>query len=50
VSWDYNLNVGENHQAAAQAWLDKHIEDSHIAPPGLNFDDSFYWTWDFNLE
>ena len=46
VSWDYQLDILENHIAAAQAWLDLHNPGHNAVGPGLNFDNDFYWAWE----
>ena len=56
--WDYSLEHTENHAAAAQAWVDKHLSefsDDYKAKPviereGMFFDGCNFWTWYWKSE
>ena len=44
VSYDYNLSMTQNEVAAAQAWLDEHIEGATVTS-GLSMSDLTLFTW-----
>tara|TARA_R100000808_G_C2054831_1_gene88795 strand:- start:297 stop:593 length:297 start_codon:yes stop_codon:yes gene_type:complete len=51
VSYDHALNGDENHKAAAQAFMDKHIVVAHcravVEGMGYSFGGEIFWTWTF---
>ena len=53
VSWDYSLDINENHAVAAEQWVSKFL---NIGEPliktildrkALVFDGYYYWAWNF---
>lgn len=48
VSWDDELDMAENHAAAARAWLEKFIPyDPQLSVPGIYCGKGYAWTWNF---
>ena len=48
VSHNYSMNHTENPVAAAQAWLDKHLNtdgDHYVVHEGMEHDGEYYFTW-----
>ena len=52
VGWDYELDTGGNHAAAAAAWIEKFIDlpNARIAETGMSFNGEYFWTWEFASE
>tara|TARA_R100001463_G_scaffold9580_5_gene28813 strand:- start:856 stop:1053 length:198 start_codon:yes stop_codon:yes gene_type:complete len=51
VSYDHALNIDENHQAAAQAWMHKFLDTRFGKPvvfgPGYVYGEDMFWSWEF---